>query len=191
MSKRIKEIIANGVFRENVAYVQLLGLCPLLAVSNTIANAIGLAAASSFVLIMSSLLVSIFRRFIVSNYRLPTFVLIVGSMTSVVTLLMEAFTFPLYARVALFVQIIVTNCMILGRIETISSKSNVTTSLVDAIATSLGFALALITLGGIREILGYFVPLASLPAGSFIVAGILLASGNYLVSQFRKSQLYE
>ena len=191
MSKRIKEIITNGVFRENVAYVQLLGLCPLLAVSNTIANAIGLAAASSFVLIMSSLLVSIFRRFIVANYRLPTFVLIVGSMTSVVTLLMEAFTFPLYARVALFVQIIVTNCMILGRIETISSKSNVTTSLVDAIATSLGFALALITLGGIREILGYFVPLASLPAGSFIVAGILLASGNYLVSQFRESQLYE
>ncbi len=191
MSKSITEVITNGVFRENVAYVQLLGLCPLLAVSNTVANAIGLAAASSFVLIMSSLLVSIFRRFIVSNYRLPTFVLIVGSMTSVVTLLMEAFTFPLYARVALFVQIIVTNCMILGRIETISSKSNVTTSLVDAIATSLGFALALITLGGIREILGYFVPLASLPAGSFIVAGILLASGNYLVSQFRESQLYE
>ena len=191
MSKRIKEIITNGVFRENVAYVQLLGLCPLLAVSNTIANAIGLAAASSFVLIMSSLLVSIFRRFIVANYRLPTFVLIVGSMTSVVTLLMEAFTFPLYARVALFVQIIVTNCMILGRIETISSKSNVTTSLFDAIATSLGFALALITLGVIRETLGYFVPLASLPAGSFIVAGILLASGNYLVTQFRKSQLYE
>ena len=191
MSKSITEVITNGVFRENVAYVQLLGLCPLLAVSNTVANATGLAAASSFVLIMSSLLVSIFRRFIVANYRLPTFVLIVGSMTSVVTLLMEAFTFPLYARVALFVQIIVTNCMILGRIETISSKSNVTTSLVDAIATSLGFALALITLGGIREILGYFVPLASLPAGSFIVAGILLASGNYLVSQFRKSQLYE
>ena len=191
MSKSITEVITNGVFRKNVAYVQLLGLCPLLAVSNTVANAIGLAAASSFVLIMSSLLVSIFRRFIVSNYRLPTFVLIVGSMTSVVTLLMEAFTFPLYARVALFVQIIVTNCMILGRIETISSKSNVTTSLVDAIATSLGFALALITLGGIREILGYFVPLASLPAGSFIVAGILLASGNYLVSQFRESQLYE
>ena len=191
MSKSITEVITNGVFRENVAYVQLLGLCPLLAVSNTVANAIGLAAASSFVLIMSSLLVSIFRRFIVANYRLPTFVLIVGSMTSVVTLLMEAFTFPLYAQVALFVQIIVTNCMILGRIETISSKSNVTTSLVDAIATSLGFALALITLGGIREILGYFVPLASLPAGSFIVAGILLASGNYLVSQFRESQLYE
>ena len=191
MSKSITEIITNGVFRENVAYVQLLGLCPLLAVSNTVANAIGLAAASSFVLIMSSLLVSIFRRFIVANYRLPTFVLIVGSMTSVVTLLMEAFTFPLYAQVALFVQIIVTNCMILGRIETISSKSNVTTSLVDAIATSLGFALALITLGGIREILGYFVPLASLPAGSFIVAGILLASGNYLVSQFRESQLHE
>ena len=191
MSKSITEVITNGVFRENVAYVQLLGLCPLLAVSNTVANAIGLAAASSFVLIMSSLLVSIFRRFIVSNYRLPTFVLIVGSMTSVVTLLMEAFTFPLYARVALFVQIIVTNCMILGRIETISSKSNVTTSLFDAIATSLGFALALIALGGIREILGYFVPLASLPAGSFIVAGILLASGNYLVSQFRESQLYE
>ncbi|GIS97057.1 MAG: hypothetical protein CM1200mP24_03410 [Gammaproteobacteria bacterium] len=75
--KKIKEIITNGVFRENVAYVQLLGLCPLLAVSNTIANAIGLAAASSFVPIMSSLLVSIFRRFIVANYRLPTFVLIV------------------------------------------------------------------------------------------------------------------
>jgi len=191
VSKSITEIITNGVFRENVAYVQLLGLCPLLAVSNTVANAIGLAAASSFVLIMSSLLVSIFRRFIVANYRLPTFVLIVGSMTSVVTLLMEAFTFPLYAQVALFVQIIVTNCMILGRIETISSKSNVTTSLFDAIANSLGFALALIALGGIREILGYFVPVASLPAGSFIVAGILLASGNYLVSQFRKSQLYE
>ena len=179
------------MFRENVAYVQLLGLCPLLAVSNTVANAIGLAVASSIVLISSSLLVSIFRTFIVANYRLPTFVLIVGSMTSVVSLLMEAFTFPLYSRVALFVQIIVTNCMILGRIETVSSKSDVTTSFIDATATSIGFALALITLGGTREFLGYFVPLAALPAGSFIVAGLLLASGNYVAGQFTKTQLNE
>ena len=191
MSKNITGIIRNGVFRENVAYVQLLGLCPLLAVSNTVANAIGLAVASSIVLISSSLLVSIFRTFIVANYRLPTFVLIVGSMTSVVSLLMEAFTFPLYSRVALFVQIIVTNCMILGRIETVSSKSDVTTSFIDATATSIGFALALITLGGTREFLGYFVPLASLPAGSFIVAGLLLASGNYVAGQFTKTQLNE
>ena len=188
MSNKYTEIIKNGVYRQNVGYVQLLGLCPLLAVSNTLSNAIGLACASSIVLISSAILVSMVRNHIEPNYRLPTFVLLIGTMTTVVSLLMEAFTFPLFSRVALFVQIIVTNCMILGRIESVSSKSDVTTSFIDAVSTSLGFALALITLGGIREMVGNVVPLATLPPGSFIVAGLLLASGNLIVIQFRKIQ---
>ena len=162
----------------NPAWVQLLGLCPLLAVSNTIANAAGLAVASAVVLIGSATLVSLVRRFIPADVRLPCFVLVIATFTTLVNLAMEAYAFGLYQRIALFVQIIVTNCMILARIEQVASKESIGRTLLDACGAAAGFAAAILALGAVREVLAIGFPLAALPPGAFLVAGLLLALTN-------------
>ena len=162
----------------NPAWVQLLGLCPLLAVSNTIANAAGLAVASAVVLIGSAVLVSLVRRFIPADVRLPCFVLVIATFTTLVNLAMEAYAFGLYQRIALFVQIIVTNCMILARIEQVASKEPIGRTLLDACGAAAGFAAAILVLGAAREVLAIGFPLAALPPGAFLVAGLLLALAN-------------
>lgn len=162
----------------NPAWIQLLGLCPLLAVSNTIANALGLAVASAIVLIGSATLVSLTRRFIPTHVRLPCFVLVIATFTTVVNLAMEAYAFDLYQRIALFVQIIVTNCMILARIEQVAAKESLGRTLLDACGAAVGFAAAILALGAAREILAIGFPLAALPPGAFLVAGLLLALTN-------------
>ena len=162
----------------NPAWVQLLGLCPLLAVSNTIANAAGLAVASAVVLIGSAVLVSLVRRFIPADVRLPCFVLVIATFTTLVNLAMEAYAFGLYQRIALFVQIIVTNCMILARIEQVASKESIGRTLLDACGAAAGFAAAILALGAVREVLAIGFPLAALPPGAFLVAGLLLALAN-------------
>ena len=182
----LKDVFLDGIWRRNVASVQLLGLCPLLAVSYSVSNAIGLAIASSFVLVFSSISVSSIRKYIPSNIRLPCFVLVIATLTTVVMLFMQAFTWDLYMRVALFIQIIVTNCMILGQIESVASKQNLYTSFTSAVATALGFSLALLLLGGIRQGLGEFSTLAIGPVGAFLVAGITLAILNYIVAIVRE-----
>lgn len=162
----------------NPAWVQLLGLCPLLAVSNTIANATGLAVASAVVLVGSAMLVSLVRRFIPTDVRLPCFVLVIATFTTLVNLAMEAYAFGLYQRIALFVQIIVTNCMILARIEQVASKEPIGRTLLDACGAAAGFAAAILVLGAAREVLAIGFPLAALPPGAFLVAGLLLALTN-------------
>ena len=162
----------------NPAWVQLLGLCPLLAVSNTIANAAGLAIASAVVLIGSATLVSLTRRFIPADVRLPCFVLVIATFTTLVNLAMEAYAFDLYQRIALFVQIIVTNCMILARIEQVAAKESLGRTLLDACGAAVGFAAAILALGTAREVLAIGFPLAALPPGAFLVAGLLLALTN-------------
>ncbi|MCY4013136.1 MAG: electron transport complex subunit RsxE [Gammaproteobacteria bacterium] len=162
----------------NPAWVQLLGLCPLLAVSNTIANALGLAVASAVVLIGSAALVSLTRRFIPADVRLPCFVLVIATFTTLVNLAMEAYAFDLYQRIALFVQIIVTNCMILARIEQVAAKESLGRTLLDACGAAVGFAAAILALGAAREVLAIGFPLAALPPGAFLVAGLLLALTN-------------
>ena len=162
----------------NPAWVHLLGLCPLLAVSNTIANAAGLAVASAVVLIGSATLVSLTKRFIPGDVRLPCFVLVIATFTTLVNLAMEAYAFDLYQRIALFVQIIVTNCMILARIEQVAAKESLGRTLLDACGAAVGFAAAILALGAVREVLAIGFPLAALPPGAFLVAGLLLALTN-------------
>jgi len=188
----------------NPAWAQLLGLCPLLAVSSTLTNALGLACASAFVVIGSNTLISILRGVIPQFARLPCFVLIIATFTTLTTMFLEAYAFDLYAKIALFVQIIVTNCMILGRAEAYASRQPVGAALLDAIGTAFGFAIALIVLGSVRELLAFgsllrdapllfgeqaagwvmhqgeitLLPLAALPPGAFVVAGLLLATGQ-------------
>ena len=193
-------IFYRATITQNPAWVQLLGLCPLLAVSTTFANSLGLAAASGLVLLAANTSISILRFLIPESVRLPCFVLIIATFTTVATLLLEAFAFDLYAKIALFVQIIVTNCMILGRAEAFASKQPVGAALLDALGTAGGFALALIVLGSCREVLGHGTlfsdldlllgtgvewelrlfnapPLAIVaqPPGAFIAAGLLFA----------------
>ena len=178
-----RDALIDGLWRRNVASVQLLGLCPLLAVSYNLRNAIGLSVASSFVLIGSSLAISSIRKLIPNNVRLPCFVLVIATLTTVATMYMQAFAFDLYVQIALFVQIIVTNCMILGHVESVASKTPVGESLVTAIGTALGFSSALILLGGIRQALEPIMPLATHPAGAFLVAGLTLAGLNFVSEQ--------
>ena len=146
--------ITENILQNNPVWTQLLGLCPLLAVSNTVANALALALASSFVLISSNTLISTLRSLIPDFMRLPCFVLIISTFTTVTVLVLEAFAFEIYLQVALFIQIIVTNCAILERAESFASKNSIFSSFLDAVGTSIGFAIAIITLGFAREILG-------------------------------------
>jgi Na+-translocating ferredoxin:NAD+ oxidoreductase subunit E len=205
-------LVADGVLQRNPAWVQLLGLCPLLAVSSSTVNAVALSLASAGVLVGSSVAISAVRRIIPDFARLPAFVLVIATFTTCAVLVLEAYAFELYLRIALFVQIIVTNCMILGRAESFASRNPVLPALLDAVGTAAGFALALITLGLVREAVGQgtlfagmsllfgataeswvvHLPgdapallLATLPPGAFIVAGLLLAAGN-AIAQHRK-----
>ena len=168
-------VFAAAALRRNPVWAQLLGLCPLLAVSNTVGNAAGLAAASALVLTGSAALVALARKLIPADVRLPCFVLIIATFTTVANLAMEAFAFELHQRIALFVQIIVTNCMILGQIERVAYKETVGKTLLDALGASAGFAAAILVLGAVRELLALGFPLAAMPAGAFLVAGLLLA----------------
>jgi electron transport complex protein RnfE len=202
-----------GVAARNPAWVQLLGLCPLLAVSTSAVNALALSLASAGVLVGSNVSISALRRFIPHFVRLPAFVLVVATFTTCAVLLLEAYAFELYLRIALFVQIIVTNCMILGRAETFASRNAVLPSLLDALGTAAGFAVALVSLGLVREAVGHgtlfagmellFGPgagrwqvtlpalepgllIAVLPPGAFIVAGLMLAAGNAMAHRRKR-----
>ncbi len=203
----------QAAITNNPAWMQLLGLCPLLAVSNSVANATGLALASAFVVIGSNTSISLLRRIIPQAARLPCFVLIIATFTTLTVMALEAYAFDLYSRIALFVQIIVTNCMILGRAEVFASRQPVGRALMDALGTAVGFALALLALGAVREVLGQgtllanmdmlfgqaaaqwqmtlFPPplsLALLPPGAFIIAGLLFALAQGLMSPSPKTQ---
>ena len=208
MSQSLTETARHAAVDANPVTAQLLGLCPLLAVSNTVTNAVGLAAASALVLMGSNTLIALLRHRIPEFARLPCFVLIIASFTTLAVILMQAFAYDLYLKIALFVQIIVTNCMILGRAESFASRQPPLSALADAAGTAGGFAAVLLVLGAIRELLatgGLFsgmdllfggvasgwqisildggILLAALPPGAFIVAGLLLALGNRLRSQ--------
>ena len=192
---------SRGVLSNNPAWAQLLGLCPLLAVSNSVVNGLGLALASGFVLVGSNLMISLLRRHIPDVARLPCFVLIIATFTTLTVMVLEAYAFTLYLRIALFLQIIVTNCMILGRAESFASRQPVGAAVLDALGTALGFAIALLLLGAVREVLGHGtllremdllfgeqaahwvvylaatgpLPLALFPPGAFLIAGLLFA----------------
>lgn len=199
-------IAREGLWTNNPALVQMLGLCPLLAVSSSVVNATGLALATLIVLLGSNMSVSLLRGFLPPAARLPAFVLIIASFTTCVTLLMQAFAFELYLTVALFVQIIVTNCTILGRAESFASRQPLLASIWDGLMMGLGFGVVLIGLGAFRELIGTgmlmanmdqlfgqaasswtvtVIPeyrgflLAVLPPGAFIGLGLLIAAKQY------------
>jgi Na+-translocating ferredoxin:NAD+ oxidoreductase subunit E len=211
----VKKIAHLGLWKNNPALVQLLGLCPLLAVSNTAINGIGLALATLFVLILSNTLVSVAKQYIDDAIRIPLFVVLIASLVSAIELLMNAFTHELYLSLGIFIPLIVTNCAIIGRAEAFASKQPVFMAFLDGLFQGLGFGLVLILLGMIRELIGMGtifsgahhlfglvaidwqitifdaespMLLAILPPGAFIILGLLIALKN-LVQQSQQEKL--
>lgn len=154
MSVSVKAIASNGLWSNNAALVQILGLCPLLAVTGTVVNALGLGLATMVVLVGSNVAVSLIRNYVPDAIRLPAFVMIIASFTTCAELLMQAYTYELYQVLGIFIPLIVTNCTILGRAEAFARKNSFLPSLLDGLFMSLGFLAVLLLLGAMREIIG-------------------------------------
>ena len=205
-----KRIFLDGLWQQNTGLVVLLGLCPLLAVSGTVVNAIGLGLATTLTLVFSNLAVSLARGVLRPEIRIPAYVLIIASVVTVIQLLMQAWFHDLYRVLGIFIPLIVTNCAIIGRAEAFASRNAPLPSVVDGLATGLGFSLALVALGVFREIVGRgtlmsqaqlmfgelgesfqitLFPnhpgflLVMLPPGAFICLGLLVAGRNWLDSR--------
>ncbi len=201
------EILKEGLWNNNAALVQLLGLCPLLAVSGTVVNALGLGIATTLVMAGSNVTVSLIRNLVRPELRIPCFVLVIASFVTAVELLMQAFLYDLYLVLGIFIPLIVTNCVIIARAESFASKNNVGRSLLDGLSMGIGFTLVLLLLGALREILGHGTLLAQaelmfgegaqwltitlfddyrgfllaiLPPGAFLALGLLIAGKNVI-----------
>ena len=154
MSMSNREIIANGLWNNNQALVALLGLCPLLAVSNTLINGLGLGLATTLVLIASNATISFIRNWVRQEVRLPVFVLVIASFVTAVELAMNAWFHDLHKILGIFIPLIVTNCTIVGRAEAFASRNPVPQSMLDGLSMGMGFTLVLMTLGALREFIG-------------------------------------
>ena len=178
----------KGLWRENPVFVQVLGMCPVLAVSNTAMNALAMGLAATFVLIMSSSLVSLLRNVIPKQVRIATFILIIATFVTIVDFLIQAISLDVHKALGAFIALIVVNCMILGRAEAFASKNSLGRSILDAAGMGLGFTFALLCLGVVREILGagtlFDIPILGegfqtwsiflLPGGGFFTLGLWL-----------------
>ncbi len=149
------EITRSGLWGNNVALVQLLGLCPLLAVTSTVVNGIGLGIATLITLVLSNTIVSLIRGFVRKEVRLPVFVLIIASLVTIIELAMKALFFDLYLVLGIFIPLIVTNCAIIGRAEGFASRNPVGPAALDGLMMGMGFLVVLALLGGLREIIGF------------------------------------
>jgi electron transport complex protein RnfE len=201
-----RTLFQNGLSKQNAGLVQLLGLCPLLAISSTLVNALSLGLATMLVMVTASGAVSSVRHFVPHEIRIPVFVLIIAALVTMVDLVMNAFVHPLYLVLGIFIPLITTNCIVLARADAFASKNRPLHSMVDAMAMGLGLTMVLVVLGGMRELAGqgtllsgidlvfgdeakqfvlHVLPnyqgflLAILPPGAFIALGLLIAAHNW------------
>jgi electron transport complex protein RnfE len=144
----------KGLWRENPVFVQVLGMCPVLAVSNTAANALAMGMATAFVLLMSNILVSLLRNFIPKEVRIASYILIIATFVTITDYVIQAISVDLHKSLGAFISLIVVNCLILSRAEAFASKNTVAKSIMDALGMGFGFILALFSLGAVREVLG-------------------------------------
>ena len=179
----------KGFFRENPILVLLLGTCPTLAVTSSAINGLGMGLATTFVLFMSNVFISMIKGFVPDKVRIPAFVVVIASFVTVVDLLMQGYTPALSNQLGIFIPLIVVNCIVLGRAEAFAAKNNILSSAIDGLGMGLGFAMALVILGGIREMLGAgslfgykFIAESAdgilvfiLAPGAFITLGFLIA----------------
>ncbi len=206
-------IVRDGLWHNNPAIVQMLGLCPLLAVTGSVVNGLGLGIATALTLIASNVTISLIRNVVRPEVRIPVFVLVIASFVTAIELAMNAYFYDLFKVLGIFIPLIVTNCVIIGRAEAFASRNSVMPSLMDGISMGLGFTLILVLLGGMRELLGQGTLLAQanvmfgeaasvltvvvfeeyrgfllaiLPPGAFIGMGFLMAGKNLLDSRRKR-----
>jgi electron transport complex protein RnfE len=212
-TSEIKAILHNGLWKQNTGVVQLLGLCPLLAISNSVVNAVSLGLATTLVMVLSGASISPIRNFVPNEIRIPVYILIIAMLVTVVQYLMNAYMYSLYIVLGIFIPLIVTNCIVLARIEAFAGKNPVLPAAIDGCAMGMGLTAVLAILGGMREIFGHgtlfsgfdlalgdmakgwvitVIPdyhgflLAILPPGAFIGLGLLIAGKNYLTLRAEK-----
>jgi Na+-translocating ferredoxin:NAD+ oxidoreductase subunit E len=212
----LSTIAKQGLWKNNPILVQVLGLCPTLAVTTSAANALGMGISTMLVLMLSNLGISVFRRWIPSEIRIPIYVLLIAAIVTCLQLLMNAYTHALYESLGIFIALIVTNCIVAGRAEAFASKNSPIKSAFDGLMMGMGFAITLFILGSIREILGQgtlfagadilFGPwaaalkiniyhsetpflLAILPPGAFLVLGGLIALKNVINTRFSRKKV--
>ncbi|MGA8179209.1 MAG: electron transport complex subunit E [Desulfobacterales bacterium] len=192
MAKSITQEFVKGLWAEIPPFRLVLGLCPTLAVTKTVQDGIGMGMATTFVLVCSNILVSAMRNMIPSKVRIAAFIIIIATFVTVVELLMQAFTYPLYLSLGIFIPLIVVNCILLGRAEAFASKNGVMHSLADGLGIGIGFTLALASLGAVREVFGSgtfwgtpvfgssFHPFAFMiqAPGAFVCLGLMLCIMN-------------
>lgn len=192
--------LTRGLYKENPVFRLALGLCPTLAVSTSAFNSIGMGAAATFVLLGSNIIVSLIRKGIPAKIRIPCYIVVIATFVTIVDLVMHGFAPQLHKNLGIFVPLIVVNCIILGRAEAFAGKHSVGRSILDAVGMGIGFTLALLLIGVIREILGSgtvfgkmvlgsgFNPviLMILPPGAFLTMGLLLGLFNLIDQKMRK-----
>jgi electron transport complex protein RnfE len=192
MAKSITQEFVKGLWAEIPPFRLVLGLCPTLAVTKTVQDGIGMGMATTFVLVCSNILVSAMRNMIPSKVRIAAFIIIIATFVTVVELLMQAFTYPLFLSLGIFIPLIVVNCILLGRAEAFASKNGVLFSLADGLGIGIGFTLALASLGAVREVFGSgtfwgtpvfgssFHPFAFMiqAPGAFVCLGLMLCIMN-------------
>jgi len=182
----------KGFVKENPVFIMALGLCPTLAVTSSVENAIGMGLAATFVLVFSNMIISLIKNLIPAKIRIPAYIVVIASFVTIVDMVMHAYFPAVHKNLGLFIPLIVVNCIILGRAEAFASKNNLTRSLVDGFGMGFGFTLALVVIGGIREVLGAgqflgfnvlpetYKPMlvAILAPGAFLVMGLLMGLMN-------------
>jgi len=177
----IIEKLKRGIITENSIFVQVLGICPTLAVTTSAQNGLGMGLATTSVLIGSNAVISILRKVIPVKIRIPAFIVVIASFVTIIEFLLKGFVNDLYQSLGLFIPLIVVNCIILGRAEAYASKNNVFDSILDAIGMGLGFTLALTTIGVIRELFGVgnIFGIRIMPSGYQPIAIMVLAPGAF------------
>jgi len=185
------KVFTNGLLKQNPTFMQVLGMCPTLATTTSAENGLGMGLATTAVLALSNITISLVRKLIPDKIRIPAYIVIIASFVTIIDMLMHGFIYNLWKTLGLFIPLIVVNCIILGRAEAFASKNNVFDSLLDGLGMGLGFTGALVLLGSVREFLGngsiFGAHLSDvkmfamiLPPGAFIALGMLAAFFNYL-----------
>lgn len=193
---KLKDYFKSGIITDNPVFIQLLGMCPTLATSTSLINAIGMGLSATFVLICSNMLISLLRKFIPQKIRIAAYIVIIAGFVTLVDMLLEAYFNSIYNALGVFIPLIVVNCIILARAESFASKNKVLPSILDGFTMGLGFTFALSVLGIIREVLGNgtilgieifggVAPLSilALPAGGFLTLGFVIAAAQHLVNR--------
>ncbi len=182
------ERLYNGIIKENPTFVLMLGMCPTLAVTSSAINGIGMGLSTTVVLVMSNLLISMFRKIIPNGVRVPAFIVVVASLVTVVEFIMKAYTPELSASLGVYIPLIVVNCIILGRAESYASKNPVLESVFDGLGMGLGFTVGLTCIGLIRQILGanLGITVFIMAPGAFLVLAFLVAGMNVVRDKMEK-----